>query len=89
MISRLRALFSRKDVTPEPLDLNEATREVIALSWGRAAEATVILLQSQLAERSPLNHRRSDPKLQQVILNLLRNVAGRDGLVCTIGRAGC
>ena len=32
VITRLRALFSKKDITTEPVDLNEATREVIALS---------------------------------------------------------
>jgi C4-dicarboxylate-specific signal transduction histidine kinase len=32
VIARLRALFSKKLLTPEPLNLNEATREVIALS---------------------------------------------------------
>src|SRR6516164_6925588 len=32
VIARLRTLFSRKEFTPESLDLNEATREVIALS---------------------------------------------------------
>ena len=32
VITRLRALFSKKEFTLEPLDLNEATREVIALS---------------------------------------------------------
>src|SRR5262249_49486557 len=32
VIARLRALFSKREVTPEPLDVNDATREVIALS---------------------------------------------------------
>ena len=32
VITRLRALFSKKEFTLESLDLNEATREVIALS---------------------------------------------------------
>ena len=32
VITRLRALFSKREFTLEPLDLNEATREVIALS---------------------------------------------------------
>jgi C4-dicarboxylate-specific signal transduction histidine kinase len=32
VIKRLRVLFSKKEFTLEPLDLNEATREVIALS---------------------------------------------------------
>ena len=32
VITRLRALFGKKDATTESVDLNEATREVIALS---------------------------------------------------------
>ena len=32
VITRLRALFTKKDATTESVDLNEATREVIALS---------------------------------------------------------
>jgi C4-dicarboxylate-specific signal transduction histidine kinase len=32
VIARLRALFTKKDAAKEPVDLNEATREVIALS---------------------------------------------------------
>ena len=34
VITRLRALFSKRAPTVEPVDLNEAAREVIALSWG-------------------------------------------------------
>src|SRR4029453_11941168 len=34
VITRLRALFSRKAIKIEPVDLNEAAREVIALSSG-------------------------------------------------------
>ena len=32
LIMRLRALFTRKESTTEPVDLNEATQEVTALS---------------------------------------------------------
>jgi hypothetical protein len=32
VVTRLRALYARKTPTLEPVDLNEATREVIALS---------------------------------------------------------
>src|SRR4030095_15662298 len=32
VITRLRVLYSKKEFTLEPLDLNEATREVIALA---------------------------------------------------------
>ena len=38
VISRSRALFSNKEFTLEPLDLNEATREVIGLVGERSSE---------------------------------------------------
>ena len=52
VITRLRALFSKKEFTPEPLDLNEATREVIALSLSDLQRNRVIL-RSELAEDLP------------------------------------
>src|SRR5499433_3747294 len=71
VIIRLRALFSRKDFTLEPLDLNEATREVIALSLSDLQRNRVVVL-TELAEDLPpvLGDR---VQLQQVTLNLLRN----------------
>jgi PAS domain S-box-containing protein len=73
VITRLRALFSKKDFTLEPLDLNEATREVIALSVSDFQRNRVVLL-SDLAEQLPpvIGDR---VQLQQVILNLLRNAS--------------
>ena len=38
VITRLRALFSKRRSTTESVDLNEATREVIALSSSDAAK---------------------------------------------------
>jgi PAS domain S-box-containing protein len=71
VITRLRALFSKKEFTLDPLDLNEATREVIALSLGDLKRHRV-LLQLELADDLP--HVTGDRvQLQQVILNLLRN----------------
>ena len=52
VITRLRALFSKKEFTLEPLDLNEATREVIALSLSELQRNRVIL-QSELADDLP------------------------------------
>jgi PAS domain S-box-containing protein len=73
VITRLRALFSKKEFTLEPLDLNEATREVIALSLSELQRNRVII-QSELADNLPLV-RGDRVQLQQVILNLLRNAS--------------
>ena len=72
VISRLRALFKRRTGPgSESVDLNEATREVIALSLGEIQHSGVIVrtelgdeLQCFIADRV---------QVQQVILNLLRN----------------
>jgi signal transduction histidine kinase len=73
VISRLRSLFSKKEFTLEPLDLNEATREVIALSLSELQRNRVIV-QSELADGLPsiIGDR---VQLQQVLLNLLRNAS--------------
>ena len=73
VVKRLRALFSKKDFTMEPLDLNEATREVVALSLSELQRNRVIV-QSELADDlPPITGDRV--QLQQVILNLLRNAS--------------
>jgi PAS domain S-box-containing protein len=73
VISRLRALFSKKEFTLEPLDFNEAAREVMALSLSDLQRNRVIL-RSELAENlPPVTGDRI--QLQQVILNLLRNAS--------------
>jgi len=73
VITRLRALFSKKEFTREALDLNEATREVIALSLGDLQRNRVVLL-SELDENLPLIVG-DRIQLQQVTLNLLRNAS--------------
>jgi PAS domain S-box-containing protein len=73
VITRLRALFSKKEFTLESLDLNEATREVIALSLSDLQRHRVIL-QSELAADLP-SITGDRIQLQQVILNLLRNAS--------------
>jgi signal transduction histidine kinase len=71
VITRLRAMFSRTELTLEPVDLNEATQEVIALSLTELQRNRVIL-QSELAEKLP-SVTGDRVQLQQVILNLIRN----------------
>jgi signal transduction histidine kinase len=73
VITRLRSLFSKKDTTTEPVDLNEATREVITLLRSELQRSRVIL-QAALSDDLPsvIGDR---VQLQQVILNLLRNAA--------------
>ena len=73
VITRLRALFSRKEFTLESLDLSEATREVVALSLSDLQRHRVIL-HSQLADDLP-PVAGDRVQLQQVILNLLRNAS--------------
>ena len=73
VMRRLRALFTKKESTTERLDLNDATREVIALSASDLQRKRVILRQ-ELTENLPaVNGDRV--QLQQVILNLLLNAA--------------
>jgi PAS domain S-box-containing protein len=73
VITRLRALFSKKDVATEPVDLNEATREVIALLMSELQRSQVILHAELADDLPPATGDRV--QLQQVILNLLRNAS--------------
>jgi PAS domain S-box-containing protein len=73
VITRLRALFGKKGAATESVDLNEATREVIALSLSELQRSRVVM-QTELADDLPtINGDRV--QLQQVILNLLRNAS--------------
>jgi PAS domain S-box-containing protein len=71
VITRLRSLFGKKEVTTEPVDLNEAAREVIALSLTGLQRKRVILRTEFADDLPPVTGDRV--QLQQVILNLLRN----------------
>jgi PAS domain S-box-containing protein len=73
VISRLRALFGKTETTIEPVDLNEAAREVIALLLSDLQRDRVILRQEFADDLSPVSGDRV--QLQQVILNLLRNAS--------------
>jgi PAS domain S-box-containing protein len=73
VLTRLRTLFSKKQITAEPVDLNEVALEVIALLLGELQKNSVILHQ-QLSDTLPqvMGDR---IQLQQVILNLVRNAS--------------
>ena len=71
VITRLRALFDKKGPASEPVDLNEATREVIALSLGELQNSGAIV-RTELADDLP-SVVADRIQLQQVVLNLLRN----------------
>lgn len=73
VVTRLRGLIAKKEVGTEPVDLNEATREVIALSTGELQRRRVVL-RSELADDLPPAPG-DRVQLQQVILNLLLNAA--------------
>ena len=73
VIARLRALFTKKVTAREPVDLNEAAREVVALSLNEL-QRNRVTLRTELASDLPLiNGDRI--QLQQVILNLLMNAS--------------
>jgi signal transduction histidine kinase len=71
VITRLRALVVKKSATTEAVDLNEATREVIALSWSELQRSRVVLRAELADDLPPAAGDRL--QLQQVILNLLLN----------------
>jgi signal transduction histidine kinase len=73
VITRLRALFGKKDPTTESVDLNDATREVIALSLSKL-QGDRVILRTELANDLPLVTG-DRVQLQQVILNLLHNAS--------------
>jgi PAS domain S-box-containing protein len=79
VITRLRALYTKKEFTLEPLDLNAAAQEVIALSSSDLQRNRVIL-KSELADGLPLVNG-DRVQLQQVILNLVRNASDAMALV--------
>ena len=71
VIKRLRALFTKSVATSQPVDLNEAAEEVVALLTSELQRNQVVL-RSELPAGLP--HVMGDRvQLQQVILNLLRN----------------
>ncbi|MFD1985699.1 PAS domain-containing protein [Mesorhizobium newzealandense] len=73
VIARLRSLFGKRDAVVEPVDLNEAAVEVIALFAGDL-QRNRVLLHTKFSDGLPLVGG-DRVQLQQVIMNLLRNAA--------------
>ena len=71
VITRLRALFAKKEPVMEPVCLNEAAREVIALAASELDRNHAVLRVELADDLPPINGDRI--QLQQVILNLLLN----------------
>ncbi len=73
IITRLRTLYSKKEPSRGLMELNEATREVTALSLSELQRSGVTLRYELADDLPPVVGDRI--QLQQVILNLLRNAA--------------
>jgi C4-dicarboxylate-specific signal transduction histidine kinase len=73
LISRLRAFFAKESPTTESVDLNEAIKEVIALSSPGLRRGEVVLRAELADDLPPVKGDRV--QLEQVILNLLLNAA--------------
>ncbi len=73
MIKRLRALFAKKDITADEVDLNEATSEVIALSQAELRRRGVVM-SLELADELP-RVKGDRIQLQQVVMKLLLNAS--------------
>jgi PAS domain S-box-containing protein len=73
VITRLRTLYSKKDPSPELMDLNEATREVISLLLSELQRNRIVLRNELAGDLPPIRGDRI--QLQQVILNLVRNAS--------------
>lgn len=73
VIVRLRALFGRKDMVAEPVDLNETTKEVIGLLRNEL-QRNQVAVHAELANDLP-RVAADRIQLQQVIFNLIRNAA--------------
>jgi PAS domain S-box-containing protein len=74
VITRLRALFSKKAAETETVELNEATREVLALVFSDLLRNRVFL-RAEIDDDHPVHVTGDRVQLQQVILNLVRNAA--------------
>jgi PAS domain S-box-containing protein len=71
VVARLRSLFSKEEPTFDPVDLNHATQEVIALLLNNL-RANRVLVRTELADDIP-PVQGDRVRLQQVIWNLIQN----------------
>jgi C4-dicarboxylate-specific signal transduction histidine kinase len=71
VIGRIRALFKKAETAKEPLDLNEAIREVIVLSRGEMSLHRIVLRLELAPDLVPVVGDRVQS--QQVMLNLILN----------------
>ncbi|TDG03301.1 PAS domain S-box protein [Paraburkholderia guartelaensis] len=73
VITRLRALFTRRSATIEPVDLGHTARDIIALMQSDLDRARVVV-RMEFADGLPFAGC-DRVQVQQVIMNLLRNAA--------------
>lgn len=73
VIAQLRSLFTKREFTLEPMDLNAATREVIALSKSEFQKNRVIVQPVFAEDLPPVVGDRA--QLQQVLLTLFCNAS--------------
>jgi signal transduction histidine kinase len=73
IVSRLRALYAKRETLIGAVELNEASHEVISL-FHRELQNSRINLLSEFAEHLPLVQG-DRIQLQQVLMNLIRNAA--------------
>ena len=73
VISRLRALFSKKQMNVEPLDVNEAGSRSHSAAV-RGTQRNNVILTNEFSDHLPAVHG-DRVQLQEVILNLLRNAS--------------
>ncbi len=73
VIARLRALYGGREMKPEPVDLNEAAREVLVLFLNELHRHGVVVRTEFAENLAPVLGDRV--QLQQVVLNLVRNAS--------------